>query len=855
MANHLFATIIYAVVHFISFLKFSVGVDTLFPNQTLVVGQTLISQNLIFELGFFSPGTSRNKFLGIWYKSTPGVCVWVANRNNPITDSQGVFLTIAGNGTLAINGGGRIIWSSNSSGVASNPILQLLNTGNLVLLEDSSQSYIWQSFDYPTDTWLPGMKMVDDIDAGLEKYLTSWRNSDDPSPGDHVFRIENQGLPELVVFRGTRKLYRTGKWNGLYFSGILPHPNLVFNPELVFKEERLISIVQPYDSSIFIRVTLDTSGLILRYTMNARKDKWNPVEVTPRNPCDEYGQCGPNSICRFEIPIRCECFKGFAPRFQKEWNLQDWSGGCTRITPLNCESGDGFLVVKQVKYPDMLKFLLNSSTSLEECQAECLRNCSCMAYANPYISNGGHGCLMWFGDLIDTREHPPANSMQNIYIRLPDSKLDSSSDLQKEKEKKRPIKLILISIASGILVSAFINGGILLMKGRKKRAEENNKDLELPLYKCAIIVAATNNFSKENMIGEGGFGPVYKGYLSAEEEIAVKRLSRTSGQGLEEFKNEVFLIAKLQHRNLVRLLGYCIEGEERMLIYEYLQNKSLDYFVFDQNRRTILMWPKRFDIIMGIARGLLYLHHDSRLKIIHRDLKTSNILLDGNLNPKISDFGIARIFGEDQSIARTKRVVGTYGYMAPEYAIDGKFSVKSDIFSMGVAWLLWEDNKILELMDECLNDTFIESQVKRCIQVGLLCVQKFAEDRPDMSSVIFMLGTDGAILPEPKEPGFFIERSSSPGCLTILCVEHYGVKTTLNKMAIVSVLDPKTLAVTPDFTFAGPEGVGESHHLISTRLKSKADNQRLIAPIPPSYSSSGFSWGGETHENMYAGGK
>ncbi|KAK6132853.1 hypothetical protein DH2020_033404 [Rehmannia glutinosa] len=298
MANHLFTTIIYAVVHFISSLKFSVGVDTLFPNQTLVVGQTLISQNLIFELGFFSLGTSRNKFLGIWYKSTPGVCVWVANRNNPITDSQGVLLAIARKGILVISRGGSIIWSADSSGLASNPILQLLDTGNLVLLEDSSKSYIWQSFDYPTDTWLPGMKMVDDIDAGLEKYLTSWRNSDDPSPGDHVFRIENQGLPELVVFRGTRKLYRTGKWNGLYFSGILPHPNLVFNPELVFKEERLISIVQPYDSSIFIRVTLDTSGLLMRYTMNARKDKWNPVEVTPRNPCEEMNK---NRCSSFKI--------------------------------------------------------------------------------------------------------------------------------------------------------------------------------------------------------------------------------------------------------------------------------------------------------------------------------------------------------------------------------------------------------------------------------------------------------------------------------------------------------------------------------------------------------------------------
>ncbi|KAL8506039.1 hypothetical protein ACS0TY_017048 [Phlomoides rotata] len=641
MTQFLYTTILFLLfLHTTASQKFRVGVDTLFPNQKISIDQTLISQNQLFELGFFRPGKSLNLFLGIWYKSTPDVVVWVANRNNPITNSNGVTLAISRNGSLVISrGGSSIIWSADSPWVISNPVLHLLDTGNLVLVNETikgvSQSYIWQSFDFPTDTRLPGMK--------LQANLTSWRNREDPSPGDFVLKIENQGLPELVILRGKKKIARSGKWNGKYFCGGVPFPSFVFKPNLVFSERRLISIEDPYDSSILVRETLDTSGSFQRFRLNSRRDKWNLVVTSPVDACDEYGLCGPNGICNIDKPVRCECLKGFAPKFKNDWDYQDWSGGCTRITPLSCPSGDGFRAVRQVKYPDMLKFWLNDSMGLDECQVECLRNCNCTAYANPYINNGGSGCVMWFDDLIDTRELPLADSNQNIYIRIPVSELVDDSSIDNTKEKKIPTRLLVISIASVVLVSGLINGSIFMLTKRKRRAaERNNEDIDLPSFKFAAIAAATKNFSSENMIGEGGFGPVYKGNLPSAEQIAVKRLSRTSGQGLEEFKNEVTLIAKLQHQNLVRLLGCCVEGEEKMLIYEYLQNKSLDYFVFDQNSRTLLTWPKRFDIIMGVARGLLYLHHDSRLKIIHRDLKMSNILLDENLNPKISDFGLAR---------------------------------------------------------------------------------------------------------------------------------------------------------------------------------------------------------------------
>uniref|UniRef100_A0A2N9H5Z0 non-specific serine/threonine protein kinase n=1 Tax=Fagus sylvatica TaxID=28930 RepID=A0A2N9H5Z0_FAGSY len=582
------------------------------PGQSITGVQTLISSGQIFELGFFSSGNNNSRYLGIWYKKTPEVLVWIANRNNPLTDLSGVF-TINNNGTLILlDQRNDTIWYSNSSRAAQTPVAQLLDSGNFVVKDkvtSSSESYLWESFDYPFNTWLPGMTIGKDMSNGLDRFLTS--------PGDFTYKFDHKGLPQIFIKRGSMKKFRSGPWNGVRFSGL---------PMLVHL------------------ITLSESGILQRIVLTEGSSEWTIMDAIPNDLCDNYGQCGANSVCRSFKESVCECLEGFTTKSPEEWKHLISSSGCVRRTPLECQRKDGFLKLGRVKLPDLLEFWLNKSMSTEECKAECLKNCSCTAYANSDITGGGNGCLIWFGDLIDIRGYNQENPGQDLYIRLAASELSFIHQCLGQHG------------AVGLIICGRIQ---FSLSSRAIVVQRKKEDVEVPLFDFTTVANATNKFSEANVIGAGGFGPVYKGHLCNGQDIAVKRLSKNSRQGLEEFKNEVVLIAKLQHRNLVRLLGYCIQGDERMLIYEYMPNKSLNNFIFEQNGSALLAWPKRFDIVVGIVRGLLYLHQDSRLQVIHRDLKASNILLDINLNSKISDFGLARTFGGDEAEVKTDRVVGT----------------------------------------------------------------------------------------------------------------------------------------------------------------------------------------------------
>ncbi|KAL4619441.1 hypothetical protein ACB092_06G079600 [Castanea dentata] len=665
----IFAFVFLSSSLFLFYFVFSDAADRITQSQSLSDGTNLVSKNGSFVLGFFSTGNSTNRYLGIWYNNIPvRTVVWVANWRNPIRDSSGVLMLNSSGSLVLLSQNKTIAWSASSTKEVGSPVVELLDSGNLVLREEDEEnpgSYLWQSFDYPSDTWLPGMKLGWDLRTGFERRLTAWKSPDDPSPGELSCGIELHNYPEVVMKNGSKNYDRTGPWNGIGFSGAIGvKANQVYDFDFVSNKDEVYFIYHTIKNSVITRAVVNqTSYLYERYIWIEADKKWIPYMIQPQDKCDIYNLCGAYGNCIIgESPI-CQCIEGFKPRSTERWNPDDWAKGCVRTTELSCDDKDkiGFVKFVGLKLPDTTYSWVNKSMNLNECRVKCLNNCSCMAYSNTDIRDGGSGCALWYGDLIDIRQ--VAANGQDLYIRMPASK-----KVNQDKQKMKVIVAVatVIAVVFGVLLIAYC---ICKRKNFREKMRDKgmidqnidgqSEDLELPFFSLAIIAIATNKFSSNNKLGEGGFGLVYKGILADGQEIAVKRLSQNSRQGLSEFKNEVKSIAKLQHRNLVRLLGYCIEGEEKVLIYEYMPNGSLDSFIFDQMRSNIIGWSMRFNIICGIARGLLYLHEDSRLRIIHRDLKASNILLDSKMNPKISDFGMAKTFGGDQIEGNTNRVVGT----------------------------------------------------------------------------------------------------------------------------------------------------------------------------------------------------
>ncbi|KAG5120015.1 hypothetical protein JHK82_034435 [Glycine max] len=797
--------------------------DTLKAGQKITLNsmENLVSSSRTFELGFFSLNDSSRVvksyyYLGIWYQFNPQTVVWVANRDKPVLDSSGVF-RIAEDGNLVVEGASKRHWSSVIEAPSStNRTLKLLESGNLVLMDDNSgtSNYLWQSFENPTDTFLPDMKM----DASLA--LTSWRNPTDPAPGNFTFRLlQIDERPNYAVLINHSQLYWTA--DGL-------------DAEMIPKEIQLnaISFGWPQQS----RLVMNYSGEIQFLEFNGTE--WVKKWWKPDHKCDIRDYCGSFAICNKNNRIHCKCLPGFIPGHEGEFPLQ----GCKRKSTLSCvDTNVMFLNLTSIKVGNPPEQEISIEKE-EECKSFCLNTnkcpesqCQAYSYTAPSYDRGSYTCKIWKQDLstlveeydrgrnlsilLKTSDIAPSiaaakfcepcgtyiipyplstgpNCGDPMYNKLycnkstghvtflmpggisyPVTRIDedtrtffietdaSHSCSSRRDQNNTPnipfnvadcIQDVVIKInwlpapeppcikpidckkwshstcrtskgGTRCLCNPNYKWNDSTMKCTQDRAstqiqeslyeserhvkgliglgsleEKDIEGIEVPCYTYASILAATDNFSDSNKLGRGGYGPVYKGTFPGGQDIAVKRLSSVSTQGLEEFKNEVILIAKLQHRNLVRLRGYCIKGDEKILLYEYMPNKSLDSFIF-------------------------------------------------------------------------------------EYALDGFFSTKSDVFSFGVvlleilsgkkntgfyqskqissllghAWKLWTENKLLDLMDPSLCETCNENEFIKCAVIGLLCVQDEPSDRPTMSNVLFMLDIEAASMPIPTQPTFFVKKHLS----------------------------------------------------------------------------------------------
>ncbi|KAG2716719.1 hypothetical protein I3760_03G141100 [Carya illinoinensis] len=759
--------------------------DAIKPGEVLGYSQQLVSADGRFQLGFFDLSNPVGAYLGIWYTDdTFNHRLWIANRDTLISVGQG-NLTMDGDGLLKIlhDGGSPIPLNANKT--APNSIAALENSGNFVVKElnsdGSTKRIIWESFDYPTNTLLPGMKLGINYKTGKKWTLTSYLAAENPAPGGFSLEWINlvaNGIRQLAIRHRGDLYWLSGVGSNSDFAnvGSMSSDAGIYNFSYVTNEnESYFSYSVPGER--IPRWILTSGGGLMDFL---------------DSPFVSNGLCFDDSSAQGCVPRSSPICRTSSKTFQKR---------------------KGYFVSSSPRSDE------NSSISVFDCWDRCWNDCSCDGFCT--LQDTDTGCRFFGGEFVeDTASH-----LEDFFVLT-----DISEPVEPRRKKIWWIWIIvgLVPVLAIIIFLKFLRrkklhrdldrnreASTLYEMTSSRRSGDTNeisndgkRGNDLKVLSFQSIAAATDNFSTENELGRGGFGPVYKGRLPDGQEIAVKRLSRRSGQGLVEFKNELILIARLQHTNLVRLLGYCVKEDEKMLIYEYMPNKSLDCFLFDPKKRELLYWKRRCLIIEGIAQGLLYLHRYSRLRIIHRDLKAGNILLDADMNPKISDFGLARVFGRDEADAKTQRVVGTYGYMSPEYAMQGKFSEKSDVYSFGVlmleivsgrknkdvfdpentvslvgyTWELWAKGKGLDLKDSTLGNSDFDHQILRHIHVGLLCVQDYAADRPTISDVISMLANETLPLPIPNRAVFSAERKLTGAILTSEEKESCSGRITISEV-------------------------------------------------------------------------
>lgn len=787
------------------FLVFFSGVigaadDTITPRSVLTGNQTIVSKNGTFELGFFKPSGADKWYVGIWYAGISlKTYVWVANRETPVGASAALKFTEDGR-LAVVDADNASVWETgNRRSAASRAVI--LDTGNLVL-ESRSGAVVWESFENPTDTWLPGMKIH------YQQGLTSWKTATDPAPGDFSLQLrQTSGAGKfseiLLVWRNSLQYWTSGKWDGDSF---------LYIPEMTVKYIYNFTFVNPNSSdgyftytelphSAMSRFAVDVFGEIKQYTWDYQTNNWNMFWKRPSDTCMVYGLCGPNAVCSDSSDDLhyCHCLEGFEPRAPQAWDSQDWSGGCIRSSPLKCKT-DKFYELCNADFNRSTSTLV-SEVFIESCKNLCLDNCSCIGYT--YREDLLECRLLWGDlwslrnssdededDIVGSSNFGSRNSIL-LYIRV------AACDLPEHVFPRGKVNLkALIGAFAGLVVFSVIvtlnyYGWKRWKLAKSSAADEGFDATMLTIFAYKELQIATRNFSEK--LGSGGFGSVYKGTLAGSIPIAVKKLERPEG-GEKQFRMEVSTIGMIQHINLVRLRGFCSEGDRRLLVYDYMPNGSLNAFLFKEQQK-FLDWKARFRIAVGTARAIAYLHEECRDCIIHCDVKPENILLDEDFNAKVSDFGLAKLVGRDFSrVLTTMR--GTRGYLAPEWISGLPITAKADVYSFGMTlleimggrrnietsnvesekWFFppWAAKQvslgnIMELLDGRLGTDIDEEEVRRTAMVAIWCIQDDEDSRPTMGTIVKMLEgiVDVLTPPIPRTLQSLMDESTEAQAMTV----------------------------------------------------------------------------------------
>jgi hypothetical protein len=742
--------------------------DTLTLGQSLPWNQTLVSKGGNFELGLFSPGNSKKHYIGIWFKKvSKQTVVWVANRDSPILDPSASRFTLSNRGELLLHAtpSNTLLWSSNASSPSPRTtVATLQDDGNLVVRSNASSAPVaWQSFDHPTDTWLPGARLGYDRARGVHSFLTSWTDADNPAPGAFSMEIDPRGQAKFdLLAGGTHQYWTTGVWDGEvfenvpemrsgYFEGVTYAPNASVN---FFSYKNRVPGIGNF--------VLETNGQMQRRQWSPEAGKWILFCSEPHDGCDVYGSCGPFGVCSNTSSAMCECPTAFAPRSREEWKLGNTASGCVRRTKLDCPN-DGFLKLPYaVQLPGGSAEAAGAPRSDKMCALSCFRDCSCTAYAYEAAK-----CLVWNGELVSLRTLPNDQGVAGavvLHVRVASSEVPPSVAHHSWRKSmvilSSSVSVVVLLLAGLIIVVAVA----VVLRKRRGKGKVTAVQGSLLLFDYNAVKAAARDFTEK--LGSGSFGSVYKGTLPDTTPVAIKKLDGLR-QGEKQFRAEVVTLGMIQHINLVRLRGFCSEGNKRALVYDYMPNGSLDAHLFKNSSGSkVLSWSQRFGIAVGVARGLSYLHEKCRECIIHCDIKPENILLDEEMGAKVADFGMAKLVGHDFSrVLTTMR--GTMGYLAPEWLAGAPVTAKADVYSFGL--LLFElisgrrnngsseagsnsavyfpvhaavrlhAGDVVGLLDDKIAGDANVKELERVCKVACWCIQDEEGDRPTMGLVVQQL--------------------------------------------------------------------------------------------------------------------